>query len=60
MDRNLDAARSGPLWLTREEIARDAAEFARIVRYIENNPVRAGLASKPEEYRWSSAYGRAL
>jgi type I restriction enzyme R subunit/putative DNA methylase len=40
--------------------ARDAAEFARIIRYIENNPVRAGLASRPEEYRWSSAYGRAL
>ena len=37
---------------------RDGAEFARIVRYIENNPVRAGLASRPEEYRWSSAYGR--
>jgi REP element-mobilizing transposase RayT len=39
--------------------ARDAAEFGRIVRYIENNPVRAGLASRPEEYRWSSAWGRA-
>ena len=134
MDRHLDEARTGPLWLIREEIAqsvidsmsyaagtlgycelgayvvmanhvhvlmlplvapsklfqsikgfsaraankllgrtgetfwenesydhwvRDAAEFGRIVRYIENNPVRAGLASRPEEYRWSSAWGRA-
>lgn len=25
------------------------------VRYIEFNPVRAGLVKKPEEYRWSSA-----
>ena len=25
------------------------------VRYIEQNPVRAGLAFRPEQYRWSSA-----
>jgi REP element-mobilizing transposase RayT len=31
-------------------------QFGRIVRYIEENPVRAGLAASPEEYRWSSAY----
>ena len=24
-------------------------------RYIEHNPVRAGIAEKPEDYRWSSA-----
>jgi hypothetical protein len=24
--------------------------------YIENNPVRAGLVVRPEDYRWSSAY----
>ncbi len=23
--------------------------------YIENNPVKAGLAALPEDYRWSSA-----
>jgi putative transposase len=34
---------------------RDAAEFERIRRYIENNPVKAGLAHVPEEYPWSSA-----
>ena len=27
----------------------------RIARYIENNPVAAGLAAKPEDYSWSSA-----
>jgi type I restriction enzyme R subunit/putative DNA methylase len=34
---------------------RDGAELERIVRYIENNPVAAGLVGRAEEYRWSSA-----
>ena len=25
------------------------------LRYVEANPVRAGIASRPEQYRWSSA-----
>jgi REP element-mobilizing transposase RayT len=35
--------------------ARDEAETLRIIYYIENNPVKAGLAATAEEYRWSSA-----
>ena len=35
---------------------RDEAEWRRIARYIENNPVKAGLVSSPEAYRWSSAF----
>jgi hypothetical protein len=27
--------------------------------YIENNPVKAGLAGTPESYRWSSAASNA-
>jgi REP element-mobilizing transposase RayT len=38
--------------------ARDEAEFDRIIAYIENNPVKAGLASRPEDWRWSSAHER--
>jgi REP element-mobilizing transposase RayT len=34
---------------------RDQAEFERIRVYIENNPVKAGLANVPEQYPWSSA-----
>jgi REP element-mobilizing transposase RayT len=34
---------------------RTPEEFAKIQRYIENNPVNAGLAMSPEAYRWSSA-----
>jgi REP element-mobilizing transposase RayT len=39
---------------------RDAAEAERIRAYIENNPVKAGLAANPEEYRWSSAADRRV
>jgi hypothetical protein len=34
---------------------RDGAEFERIKRYIENNPVKAGLAAQASDYPWSSA-----
>lgn len=37
---------------------RDMAEFQRIVKYIENNPVKAGLVEKPEDWQWSSATER--
>jgi putative transposase len=33
-----------------------AGEFQRIARYIEMNPVNAGLAATPEEFLWSSAW----
>jgi putative transposase len=33
---------------------RDAAEFERIRRYIENNPVKARLAVRESDYLWSS------
>jgi REP element-mobilizing transposase RayT len=36
-----------------DRLVRDDEEFARIARYIEMNPVRAGLVSRPEEFRWS-------
>lgn len=34
---------------------RDRAEFSRIVRYIEMNPVRAALAATLESFFYSSA-----
>jgi len=33
----------------------DERHLLAAARYIERNPVRAGLAEKPWEYRWSSA-----
>ncbi len=38
-----------------DHLVRSHEEFRRIERYIENNPVTAGLALTPEDYVWSSA-----
>ena len=57
-EANKALARSGePFWQSEsyDHWVRDATEFERIRRYIEENPVRAGLAAKPEEYSRSSA-----
>jgi putative transposase len=46
-----------------DHLVRDQPEFERIRRYIEQNPVRAGLVTEATEYRWSSAgwaTGRSL
>jgi REP element-mobilizing transposase RayT len=47
-----------PFWQAEsyDHWVRDESEFERIVRYIENNPVQAGLVTQPEDYRWSSAF----
>lgn len=34
---------------------RSSDEFDRIKRYIENNPVKAGLVAQPSDFEWSSA-----
>lgn len=34
------------------------AHFLNVMRYIEANPVRAGLARRASEWRWSSAWER--
>jgi type I restriction enzyme R subunit len=39
--------------------ARDEEEVLRIIHYIENNPVAAGLCDRPEDWLWSSARRRA-
>jgi REP element-mobilizing transposase RayT len=37
---------------------RGEREWRRIESYIENNPVKAGLVSRAEEYRWSSKWNQ--
>jgi REP element-mobilizing transposase RayT len=56
---NLLLHRTGqPFWQDEcyDHLVRSGDEFRRIQRYIENNPVKACLASSPEDYVWSSAW----
>lgn len=48
-----------PFWQQEsyDRMVRDGKEFDRIQRYIEQNPVRAGIVADPTKYRWSSAAG---
>jgi putative transposase len=44
----------GSLWQDErfDRIVRDEAEFLEKWQYIRNNPVKAALAARPEEYPW--------
>jgi putative transposase len=56
---NLARGDSGAIWQSRfyESAVRTEVQLKRWVRYIEENPVRAGLAATPETYVFSSASG---
>ncbi|MBI3680708.1 MAG: transposase [Acidobacteria bacterium] len=46
-----------PFWQDEsyDHLVRNGQEIQRILCYIEDNPVRAGLAASPEQFPWSSA-----
>ena len=50
--------RTGQFWLEDyfDRYIRNAEHFRRTVQYIENNPVKAGLCEKPEDWPFSSAW----
>ena len=39
-----------------DRFMRDERHFWQTIAYIHNNPVKAGLVSRAEDWRWSSAY----
>jgi REP element-mobilizing transposase RayT len=47
-----------PFWQheSYDHLVRTPEEFTKIQNYIENNPVKAGLAATPDAYRWSSSW----
>lgn len=49
--------RGQPFWQPEsyDHWVRTEHELRNIANYIEDNPLRAGLVSSPEQYRWSSA-----
>jgi hypothetical protein len=55
---NLILGRTGEAFWQDESFdhrVRDEMELERIVRYVEYNPVNAGLVAEPYEWAWSSA-----
>ena len=38
-----------------DRFIRDNDHFQKVVNYIHNNPVKAGLVADPADWRWSSA-----
>lgn len=56
---NREHRRDGPLFRGRYKAILIAEEsyLGQVVRYIHLNPVKAGLAKDPKEYRWSSHIG---
>ena len=55
---NLILGRTGEAFWQDESFdhrVRDEAELDRLVRYVEYNPVSAGLATNPRAWHWSSA-----
>ena len=52
--------RSGKFWFREyyDRYIRNAEHLANAVKYVENNPVKAGLVISKEEWRWSNAWGR--
>lgn len=47
----------GPLWQPRFD-AKTPFDPKKVLQYIHENPVKAGLVEAPEQYPWSSASGR--
>ena len=52
--------RTGVVWQREyhDRYIRDAEHLANVTRYIEQNPVEAGLCADATAWRWSSACGR--
>jgi putative DNA methylase len=57
-EANRRLGREGPFWMEEyfDRAIRDENHFRRVVEYIGNNPVKAGLCPEPSAWRWSSAW----
>ena len=61
-EANVILGRTGMFWMREyhDRRIRDEAHLNRAIVYIENNPVKAGLCERAEEWAWSSAAGREV
>lgn len=60
LQANRVLGRTGQFWMREpfDRYIRDQKHFDATVRYIENNPVKAGLCARPEDWEFSSAWDR--
>ncbi|HOF88253.1 MAG TPA: transposase [Armatimonadota bacterium] len=56
-EANKILAHTGAFWYREyyDRFIRNEEHFARAKRYIESNPISAGLCTRPEDWPWSSA-----
>ena len=61
-EANRVLGRKGRFWSKEyfDRYIRDRRHYISVVRYIEDNPVKARLCQAPEEWPFSSAYGREI
>ena len=47
-----------PIWQEEsfDRFIRSEEHFSHVIRYIHENPVKAGICKSPDEFRWSSAF----
>lgn len=59
---NMETGKRGALWYREyfDRVVRNEPQLWRVIRYIHNNPVKAGLARRPENWSFSSARRDAL
>ena len=52
---NIILGREGAFWQDEsyDHVIRDSEEYTRIINYILENPVKAGLVSKWDEWQWT-------
>ncbi len=52
---NLALGRSGPFWQHEsfDRVIRDQPEFGPVVNYVLNNPVKAGIVSQWQQWKWN-------
>jgi len=57
-EANKVLGRTGRFWQVEpfDRYIRNNRHYAAVIRYIENNPVKAGLCATPAQWRFSSAY----
>jgi REP element-mobilizing transposase RayT len=60
-EANKILGRTGRFWQVEpfDRYIRSSRHHASVVRYIENNPVKAGLCKMPSDWRYSSAFVEA-